>query len=108
MFSGSLEQLNAPIRGLELRFMGEINTGNSISLASDWEPAAMGTESQLANLSSVLNGLNRGATVMQSQMDAASGAVKSGTYRVDPLQLSQRIVRDACGQSNAIWSLRRT
>jgi hypothetical protein len=50
--------------------------------------------SQLSKLSSVLRALNRGANAIRSRITAASGAVRSGTYRVDPLQLSQRIIRD--------------
>jgi hypothetical protein len=63
--------------------------GNSNSLPNNSEAV-----SQLNKLSSVINGLNKGAKAIRSHMTVASGAVRSGTYRVDPLQISQRIIRD--------------
>ena len=50
---------------------------------------------QLTKLSSVLNGLKRGATAMRAQVTLAMGAVRSGDYHVDPLQVSRSIVLDS-------------
>lgn len=52
---------------------------------------------QLSRLSSVLNGLEGGARAMCRHTQDAMKAVQSGTYRVDPIQLSRRIVGDALG-----------
>ncbi len=52
---------------------------------------------QLTRLSSVLNGLENGATAMRRHAQEAMRAVRSGTYAVDPKQLSQRIVGEALG-----------
>jgi len=51
--------------------------------------------SQLTKLSSVLNGLKRGATVMRAQVTQAMTAVKSGNYHVDPMEVSRSIVLDS-------------
>lgn len=50
---------------------------------------------QLSKLSSILNGLEGGAQVMRRQIREAQVAVKAGTYYVDPVQLSRRIVGEA-------------
>jgi hypothetical protein len=50
---------------------------------------------QLTKLSSVLNGLKRGATAMRAQVTLAMSAVRSGDYHVDPLQVSRSIVLDS-------------
>ena len=50
---------------------------------------------QLTKLSSVLNGLKRGATAMRAQVTHAMAAVRSGDYHVDPLQVSRSIVLDS-------------
>jgi anti-sigma28 factor (negative regulator of flagellin synthesis) len=54
---------------------------------------------QLSKLGSVLNGLENGATLMRRHVQQAMSAVRGGTYRVDPLQLSKRIVGEALGFS---------
>jgi hypothetical protein len=51
--------------------------------------------SQLTKLSSVLNGLKRGATAMRAQVTHAMTTVRSGDYHVDPLQVSRSIVLDS-------------
>jgi hypothetical protein len=51
--------------------------------------------SQLTKLSSVINGLKRGATVMREHATQAMSAVRSGKYEVDPIQVSRRIVSDS-------------
>lgn len=55
---------------------------------------------QLTRLSSVINGLENGATAMRRHAQEAMKAVRSGTYAVDPKQLSQRIVGEALGPLN--------
>jgi hypothetical protein len=50
---------------------------------------------QLSKLSSVLNGLEGGAQLMQRHIQDAVRAIAAGTYRVDPVQLSKRIVGEA-------------
>lgn len=52
---------------------------------------------QLSMLSSVLNGLEGGASLMRRHAQEAMHAVRSGTYVVDPIQLSRIIVREALG-----------
>ncbi len=69
------------------------NTGMSTSDAVMQNPEAF----QLTRLSSVLNGLENGATAMRRHAQEAMRAVRSGTYAVDPVQLSRRIVGEALG-----------
>jgi hypothetical protein len=57
-------------------------------------------DSQLTKLSSVINGLKRGASVMRTQATQAMNAVRSGSYQVDPLQVSRRIVSDSLAWPN--------
>jgi hypothetical protein len=55
-----------------------------------------GNESiQLSNLSSVLNGLDGGARLMQEQLHKTLRAIQTGTYCVDSIQLSRRIIGEA-------------
>lgn len=54
---------------------------------------------QLSALSSVLNGLENGASAIRRHVYQAMGAVRAGTYQVDPLQLSRRIVGEALGSA---------
>ena len=52
---------------------------------------------QLTRLSSILNGLESGATAMRRHAQEARRAVRSGTYAVDAVQLSRRIVGETIG-----------
>ncbi len=52
---------------------------------------------QLSKLSSVLNGLESGACAIRRHAEEAMRAVHSGTYQVDAVQLSRRIVGEALG-----------
>jgi hypothetical protein len=52
---------------------------------------------QLSKLSSVLNGLEGGASAMRRHVQEAMRAVRSGTYTIDSLQLSRRIISEAMG-----------
>jgi hypothetical protein len=53
-----------------------------------------GDELQLTKLISVVNGFRRSASAVRAQVLQAMGAVRAGTYQVDPLQVSRRIVGD--------------
>ncbi|MGI8959469.1 MAG: hypothetical protein ACR2IV_06880 [Bryobacteraceae bacterium] len=66
-----------------IRFSSNIGTPNGIQ----------GT--QLSKLSSVLNGLEQGASAMRRQAQQLMRAVQSDTYEVDPIKLSRRIIGDA-------------
>lgn len=52
---------------------------------------------QLSRLSSVLNGLEGGAALMRGHVQQAMRAVRSGTYQVEAMKLSRRIVGEAMG-----------
>lgn len=52
---------------------------------------------QLSRLGSVLNGLEHGTARMCGHVQSAMRAVHSGTYRVDAMKLSRRIVGEAMG-----------
>jgi len=70
-----------------------VTTGSSVLTPDDGVPAHDST--QLFKLSSVLNGLEGGAQMMQRQLQEAVRAVADGTYRVDTIILSRRIVGEA-------------
>ena len=50
---------------------------------------------QLCKLSSVVNGLEGGARLMQQHVQETLRAIRAGTYPIDSVQLSRRIVREA-------------
>lgn len=50
---------------------------------------------QLSKLSSVLNGLENGASAIRRHVLDAMAAVRRGTYQVDAFELSRRIVGEA-------------
>lgn len=52
---------------------------------------------QLSKLSSVLNGLENGASAIRQHVLEAMKAVRTGTYEVDATELSKRIVGEALG-----------
>lgn len=62
-------------------------------------PSENSGAAQLSKLASILNGLESGATIMRRHVQQAMSAVRGGTYRVDSLQLSKRIVGEALGFS---------
>ena len=68
-------------------------TGSSVLTPDERLPVH--DTAQLSKLSSVLNGLEGGAQAMQRHIQEAIRAVNAGTYRVDPVKLSQRIVGEA-------------
>lgn len=67
----------------------------SHSASKDAAQQAPEDASQLTKLSSVLNGLKRGASAMRAQVTHAMTAVRAGDYHVDPLQVSRSIVLDS-------------
>jgi hypothetical protein len=82
--------------------MGTVNpetTSSSSSKQGASSSSELGDGAQLSRLSSVLNGLENGAMVMRRHVLQAMKAVRGGTYRVDPLQLSKRIVGEALGSA---------
>jgi anti-sigma28 factor (negative regulator of flagellin synthesis) len=62
--------------------------------ASTQEVNAPEDDLQLTRLGGVLNSLKKGATAMRSQVSQLMGAVRNGTYEVDPLSVSRSIVGD--------------
>lgn len=52
---------------------------------------------QLTKLSSVLNGLDHGASAMRRHVAQAMAAIKSGTYKVDASAVSRRIIGECLG-----------
>ena len=72
-----------------------IHSGSTQPASKEAAQQAPEDASQLTKLSSVLNGLKRGATAMRAQVTQAMGAVRSGDYHVDPLQVSRSIVLDS-------------
>jgi hypothetical protein len=72
---------------------GNRATDSSVSTPEDG--FYTGESAQLSKLSSVLNGLEGGAQVMHRHIQEALRAVRAGTYHVDTIQLSRRIVGEA-------------
>jgi anti-sigma28 factor (negative regulator of flagellin synthesis) len=70
-------------------------TGSSVLTPDEDDNTPVHDTAQLSKLSSVLNGLEGGAQAMQRHIQEAMRAIKEGTYRVDPVKLSQRIVGEA-------------
>jgi anti-sigma28 factor (negative regulator of flagellin synthesis) len=54
-------------------------------------------QSQLSKLSSVLSGLQLGANKIRSQAVSTASQIKSGTYKLDPMQISKSIISDLLG-----------
>jgi anti-sigma28 factor (negative regulator of flagellin synthesis) len=52
---------------------------------------------ELARLSSVLNGLEHGASAMQQHVSQAMAAIKAGTYKVDVSAVSRLLIRESLG-----------
>lgn len=95
--------------------MGQINTTNLPQYMSDAQPAAAKSKAnneangptqsletnapqddlQLTKLSGVLNSLKKGASAMRSQVAQVMSSVRSGTYEVDPMQVSRSIVGES-------------
>ena len=73
------------------------NTGtSSLKRGTAPQESSMPSEAlQLSKLSSILNGLENGASLITRHLHDAMRSVRAGTYRVDPMQLSRRIVGEA-------------
>jgi hypothetical protein len=67
----------------------------SVPQTSAPQASALQDDSQLTKLSSVLNSSKKGASAMRSQLSPVVTKVQSGTYEVDPLQVSRRIVGES-------------
>lgn len=79
---------------------GEVNSTASTGFAERTSGLSQNSEgAQLSKLSSVLNGLENGASAIRRHVQQAMGAVRAGTYEVDPLQLSKRIIGEALGSA---------
>ncbi len=87
-------------RSRSKRQPGEVNSTESTGFAERASGLSQNSEgAQLSKLSSVLNGLENGASAIRRHVQQAMGAVRAGTYQVDPLQLSKRIVGEALGSA---------
>ena len=75
--------------------MNESRNMNSSRPASDVLAAPV--EMQLTKLSSVLNGLDQGASAMRRHVTQAMAALKSGTYKVNASAVSRLIISESLG-----------
>ena len=95
--------------------MGQINSTNLPQYVPDATPAAAKSkissetnasstlagndapqdDLQLTKLSGVLSSLKKGASLMRSQVAQVMTSVRSGTYQVDPMQVSRSIVGES-------------
>ncbi|MBV9157344.1 MAG: hypothetical protein JO097_13855 [Acidobacteriaceae bacterium] len=83
--------------------MSDSTSSNPEPETSEPESVMPGNEGvQLSRLSSVLNGLEQGASAMRRHVLQAMRAVRSGTYIVDPVQLSRRIVGETVGSARKL------
>ena len=73
-------------------------TQSSLSAASD-QAETSPLQFQLTRLSSVLSSLQQNATTSRAQYVQALNKVKSGTYKVDSLDVSRSIVNDLLTKS---------
>lgn len=75
----------------------EHRVNDSTNMNAD-QPAPAGLE--LAKLSSVLNGLDHGASAMRQHVSRAMAALKSGTYKVDASAVSRLIISESLGSNS--------
>jgi anti-sigma28 factor (negative regulator of flagellin synthesis) len=79
--------------------MNEIeNLNTDRPASSDTFPVSAGV--QLTKLSSVLNGLEHGASAMRQHVSRAMAALKSGTYKVDASAVSRLIISESLGSDS--------
>ncbi len=71
---------------------------NASAAAAALEVAEPQDDMQLTKLSTVLNGLKKGASAMRNQVTQVMGAVRSGSYQVDAMAVSRSIVGDSLAQ----------
>jgi anti-sigma28 factor (negative regulator of flagellin synthesis) len=84
-------------RGEAKTAANSVRTSSQNSKQMSGDVADNSDGAQLSKLSSVLNGLENGASAMRRHVQQAMSAVRGGTYRVDSVQLSKRIVGEALG-----------
>lgn len=78
-----------------MMYQGQRTPSSTYLPANDALEVEVNEGMQLSNLSSVLNGLDGGARLMQRQMHETLRALRAGTYQVDSIQLSRRIIGEA-------------
>lgn len=76
-----------------MKNIGTITTDRPGTTSSIPPPA----EVQLTNLSSVLNGLQHGASAMRQHVSQAMAAIKAGTYKVDASAVSRLLISESFG-----------
>ena len=91
---GQINTTNLPQYVSDARLAGTKPTNNQTT-GSASEAASPQDEMQLTKLSSVLNSLKKGASAMRSQVAQVMASVRSGTYEVDPIQVSRSIVGES-------------
>jgi hypothetical protein len=58
----------------------------------NWRPARSGRSAQLLKLSSMLKGLEQGGSGLTRRGRLVKAAVRTGTYSVEAIRLSRRII----------------
>ena len=95
---GQINTTNLPVNVPDTSAAGSTNRA-AASPAATSNPAADQTQSQdqlqFTKLSTVLNGWKQGATKMRAKVGQVMGAVKSGSYKIEPQQVSRSIVNDS-------------
>ena len=79
----------------QLRRRQKLKTTDTNASAGANSSDAPQDDLQLTKFSGVLNSLKKGAFSMRTQSTQVMGAVQSGTYEVDPLQVSRNIVAES-------------
>jgi hypothetical protein len=94
---GQINTTNLPEYVSEPRQAGAKLKSSNDTASSASAPQSDGPQDalQLTKLSGVLNSLKNGASAMRTQLAQVMTAVRSGTYQVDPLQVSRRIVGES-------------
>jgi anti-sigma28 factor (negative regulator of flagellin synthesis) len=94
---GQINTTNLPEYLSEPRQAGTKLRSNTdtTSSAQTSQASAPQDDLQLTKLSGVLNSLKKGASTMRSQLVQVMSAVQSGSYEVDPAQVSRSIVSES-------------
>ena len=74
---------------------GDAPTASTVAALEITEPR---DDLQLTKLSTVLNGLKKGASAVRTQVSQVMGAVRAGSYQVDAMAVSRSIVGDSLAQ----------
>jgi len=83
-----------PISNLNSGGLKSGTAGSTTRTPTDEAQTSSPLQAQLTRLSSVLNGLQANASTSRAQYVQAYNKVKSGSYTVDPLDVSRSIVED--------------